>query len=277
MLSPRDEPRLGSADRGRRRGACCGRDAARSPARSEGSRFSDGDRASGSSAFWRRAFLCSPASSSSSPSRATTSLAWARSRALALGRQIETAQFFPTPVAAELSGELICYGRSVVHVEWPEAEGGNAVGDVNPGASSSSNRASIPAPDAGAGSAFDKWLDHTADREAARIDRVHGAEGVIPSPLWIVLILLSVVIVGYVFFFADSAEQAVSQGVLMGSVAATLAAMLLLISSSTARSRRASAGSSRSRWNARCTFDQALVAVGREADPPCDKQGRRSS
>ena len=108
--------------------------------------------------------------------------------------------------------------------------GGNAVGDVNPwGVELFQTVRQFQPQTPVQESAFDKWLDHTADREAARIDRVHGAEGVIPSPLWIVLILLSIVIVGYVFFFADSAERAVSQGVLMGSVAATLAAMLLLI------------------------------------------------
>ena len=36
-------------------------------------------------------------------------------------------------------------------------------------------------------SAYDKWLDQTADREEARSDRIHGAVGVIPTPLWVVL------------------------------------------------------------------------------------------
>ncbi len=105
----------------------------------EGSRFSDGDRASGvfgvlATGFSVLAgFVVFLSFTSYDKSRVG-----AEQEALALGRQIETAQFFPTPVAAELSGELICYGRSVVNVEWPEAEAGNAVGDVNPGASSSS-------------------------------------------------------------------------------------------------------------------------------------------
>ena len=34
-----------------------------------------------------------------------------------------------------------------------------------------------------------KWLDQRSDREEARADRTHGAEGVIPLPLWIVLFL----------------------------------------------------------------------------------------
>jgi hypothetical protein len=246
----------------------------------EGSRFSDGDRASGvfgvlATGFSVLAgFVVFLAFTSYDKSRVG-----AEQEALALGRQIETAQFFPTPVAAELSGELICYGRSVVHVEWPEAEAGNAVGDVNPWGLELFQTMRLFQPQTPVQeSAFDKWLDHTADREAARIDRVHGAEGVIPSPLWIVLILLSIVIVGYVFFFADSAERAVSQGVLMGSVAATLAAMLLLIQFLDSPFKDDVGGIQPVAMERTLrTFDQALLAVGREADPPCNEKGQRTS
>jgi hypothetical protein len=246
----------------------------------EGSRFSDGDRASGvfgvlATGFSVLAgFVVFLAFTSYDKSRVG-----AEDEALAVGRQIETAQFFPAPVAAELSGELICYGRSVVHVEWPEAEAGNAVGDVNPwGVELFSTMRLFQPQTPVQESAFDKWLDHTADREAARIDRVHGAEGVIPSPLWIVLILLSIVIVGYTLFFADSAERAVSQAVLMGSVASTLAAMLLLIQFLDSPFKEDVGGVQPVAMERTLrTFDQALVAVGREVDPPCDEQGRRSS
>ena len=47
-------------------------------------------------------------------------------------QQVETAEFFPVPVAAELTGELICYGRSVIHAEWPRAEEGTQADEVNP-------------------------------------------------------------------------------------------------------------------------------------------------
>ena len=246
----------------------------------EGSYFSDGDRASGvfgvlATGFSVLAgFVVFLAFTSYDKSRVG-----AEQEALALGRQIETAQFFPTPVAAELSGELICYGRSVVHVEWQAAEAGNAVGDVNPwGVELFQTVRQFQPQTPVQESAFDKWLDHTADREAARIDRVHGAEGVIPSPLWIVLILLSIVIVGYVFFFADSAERAVSQGVLMGSVAATLAAMLLLIQFLDSPFKEGVGGIQPVAMERTLrTFNQALEAVGRDADPPCNERGQRTS
>jgi hypothetical protein len=245
----------------------------------EGSYFSDGDRASGvfgvlATGFSVLAgFVVFLAFTSYDQSRVG-----AEDEALALWRQIETAQSFPTHLATEVSGELICYGRSVVHVEWPEAEAGNAVGNVNPwGVELFRTLRAFQPRTPVQESAYDKWLDHTADREAARIDRVHGAEGVIPSPLWVVLILLSIVIVAYVLFFADSAERAVSQGVLMGSVASTIVAMLLLIQFLDSPFQEGVGGIQPVAMERTLrTFDQALVAVGREVDPPCDERGRAS-
>ena len=78
-------------------------------------------------------------------------------------------------------------------------------------------------------SAYDKSLDLTSTREEARRDRIHGAEGVIPTPLWIVLIVISGVIFVYMLFFADSGERAKTQALLMGSVTAVISIMLLLL------------------------------------------------
>jgi hypothetical protein len=78
-------------------------------------------------------------------------------------------------------------------------------------------------------SAYDRWMDQTSDRQQARIDRVHGAEGVIPSPLWAVLFVISAVVFGYMLFFADRAEGAVTQAMLMGSVSVVIALLMSLL------------------------------------------------
>jgi ABC-type multidrug transport system fused ATPase/permease subunit len=78
-------------------------------------------------------------------------------------------------------------------------------------------------------SAYDKWLDRTADREDARSDRIHGAVGVIPGSLWVVLFFITAVILVFMLFFADSAERAVVQAMMVGSVIAVISATLLLI------------------------------------------------
>ena len=42
----------------------------------------------------------------------------AEQEALIVVQQVENAQFFPHAAAGELTGELVCYGRSVVNGEW---------------------------------------------------------------------------------------------------------------------------------------------------------------
>jgi hypothetical protein len=77
--------------------------------------------------------------------------------------------------------------------------------------------------------AYAKWLDQRADRESARADRTHGAEGVIPTPLWIVLFLSAGIIGVFMLFFADSGERAIVQATMMGSVAVVITSTLLLL------------------------------------------------
>ena len=91
----------------------------------EGSYFSDGDRASGVFGVLATGFsvllglVVFLAFTSFDLSRVG-----AEDEALVLQQQVETAQFFPDAVADELTGQLICYGRTVVYVEWPRAEAG---------------------------------------------------------------------------------------------------------------------------------------------------------
>jgi hypothetical protein len=86
----------------------------------EGSRFTDGDRASGVFGVLATGFsvllglIVFLAFESYDQSRSG-----AEQEALVVAQQVETAQILGEPVAAPLTGQLICYGRFVVHVEWP--------------------------------------------------------------------------------------------------------------------------------------------------------------
>ena len=77
--------------------------------------------------------------------------------------------------------------------------------------------------------AYAKWLDQRLDRESARNARIHGAAGVIPGPLWLVLFVIAALIVGFMLFFADSGERAIVQAALIGPVVATMTSILLVI------------------------------------------------
>ena len=77
--------------------------------------------------------------------------------------------------------------------------------------------------------AYGKYLDQRAERENGRNDRLHGAEGIIPTSIWLVLILIAGVVFVYMLFFADSAEAARSQAMLMGSATTVIVLTLAAI------------------------------------------------
>jgi hypothetical protein len=197
----------------------------------EGSFFEDGDRAAGVFGVLATGFavllgLIVVIAFTSYDDSASG----AEAEALTVGQQFETAQFLPPVVRRRLSDELVCYGRSVAYTEWPDQEDGTLTDALNPWSVAlfrtlKTTRPRTPSEQ----SAYDKWLDQTSEREQAANERRHGAEGVIPWQLWLVLFVTGTIIVGYVLFFADSGERAVVQAMLMGSVVAVITVTLLLI------------------------------------------------
>jgi hypothetical protein len=159
-----------------------------------------------------------------------TSRSGAEAEAEIVTQQFETAQFFPVAARAPLSGELVCYARTVIHQEWPEMESGTLGDTVNPwGVATFRTLKTVEPQSASEQAAYAKWLDQRSDRESARADRNHGAEGVIPVPLWIVLLLSAGIIFVFMLFFADSAERAVVQATMVGAVAIVISSTLLLL------------------------------------------------
>lgn len=197
----------------------------------EGSWFADGDRASGVFGVLATGFsvllgfIIFLSFSSYDESRQG-----AETEATIVAQQVQTAQFLPAPVSAELSGELTCYARSVAGSEWDALQDGSLGNAINPwGAELFRTIKDVQPVTDTEQSAYDRWMDQTADREQARIDRVHGAEGIIPAPLWGVLLVICLVIFVYMLFFADRAEGAVTQGVLMGSVTVVITLLMFLL------------------------------------------------
>ena len=56
----------------------------------------------------------------------------AETEALTVAQQIQTAQLLPPEVGAELTGQLVCYARSVINGEWDRMEDGSLGEDINP-------------------------------------------------------------------------------------------------------------------------------------------------
>jgi len=138
-----------------------------------------------------------------------------------LVQQFETAQLMPPEVRGQLSGELICYGRAVVRQEWPAMGSASGTTEINPWAFALFRTLQTIEPRAASEqSAYDAWLAQTSEREEARRDRVHAAEGIVPLPVWPVLFFSAALILVYLLFFADSGESAVVQGMMAGTVTA---------------------------------------------------------
>jgi hypothetical protein len=195
---------------------------------------------------------------------------------LTVAQQLETAQLMPADVREGLTGELICYARWVVDEEWPQLEDGSLSEEISPWGVALFETVDGTEPgSASEEAAYGKWLDQTSDREAARQDRIHGAVGVVPTPVWIVLFFIGGIIFVYMLFFADSGERAVVQAVLMGSVVAVISAMLLLLDFLDDPFHPDIGGVQPAAMERTLELmDDALEATGLEVTVPCDESGR---
>jgi hypothetical protein len=245
----------------------------------EGSFFSDGDRASGvfgvlATGFAIFAgFVIFLAFTTYDQSRAG-----AEAEALLVVQQFETAQFLAPETRDRLAGELVCYSRSVVAQEWPRMEAGDLGDTINPWAVALFR--TIRAADTTTSeeeTAFAKWLDQTSEREEARRDRVHGAAGITPTTIWIVLLLTAAIVFLYMLFFADSAEMKRSQAMLVGS-ATTIVVVTLLAIHALDNPYRPGLGSIRpvAMERSLVILDEARAALSDEAPIPCDDDGNPS-
>jgi hypothetical protein len=244
----------------------------------EGSYFADGDRAAGVFGVLATGFsvllgfIVFLAFTSYDQSRSG-----AETEALMVLQQIETAQFFPSDATGEVTGELICYGRSVVNEEWGRMRSGTLGDHFNPwGIELFRTLQTVEPTTAAEQSAYDKWLGQTSTREDARLDRIHGAVGVIPTQLWVVLFFIAAVIFGFMLFFADGGEGAVTQAVLMGSVVSVIATMFLLLYALDHPFGRGVGGLDPVAMERSLRLvDDVLGAVGVEVTVPCDLEGVR--
>jgi hypothetical protein len=245
----------------------------------EGSYFADGDRASGVFGVLATGFaillgfVVFLAFTSYDAARAG-----AETEALIVAQQVETAQFFDPATAQQLTVELVCYARSVAGVQWERMEDHTLGDTLNPWAVQmfDTARAIVPASDTQQ-SAYDRWMDQTIQREQARNDRIHGAVGVIPASLWLVLFFTAVLIFVYLLFFADSGERPLTQAMLMGSVVAVIVSMFLLLFALDHPFHRGIGGLRPVAMERTLrVIDEQLAVVGIHDVTACDTQGNPS-
>ena len=246
----------------------------------EGSFFTDGDRASGvfgvlATGFAIFAgFVLFLTFTSYDQSRSG-----AEQEALLVAQQFETAQLLPAKTRDRLAGELTCYARSVVGQEWPKMEDGSIGNSLNPwGVRLFQTLEATNATTSAQQTAYAKWLDQTSDRESARQDRIHGAAGITPATVWIVLLISAAVVFLYMLFFADPAEMKRSQAMLIGS-ATTIVVVTLLVIYALDNPYRPGLASIKpvAMERTQVLLTEARAAVSDTSPIPCDENGRPTS
>lgn len=242
----------------------------------DGSYFSDGDRASGVFGVLATGFsvllgfIIFLAFQSYDQARAG-----AEEEATIVAQQLQTAQFLPADTSERLTGELVCYARSVAGIEWAALEEGTLGDTLNPWGVQMFETIKLADPTTTTQeSAYDRWLDQTTAREQARLDRVHGAEGLLPLPLWFALYSICAVIFVYMLFFADRGERARTQFLLMASVTIVISTLMLLLAFFD-HPHGDGLGKLRPTAMERSLrlIDAQLEIVGLDATVPCDADG----
>jgi hypothetical protein len=150
--------------------------------------------------------------------------------AVAISQLFRTARLFAPETRRQLHGELICYSRAVVHDEW------NAMSDERPSSEVEGWLAriertvnAIPLRGERQLVAYDHWFEQMAERREGRRGRMAEAGQLVPSLVWLALVLGGALVIAYMCFFADPTESAVVQGMMIGSVTAMVVTGMLVV------------------------------------------------
>jgi Protein of unknown function (DUF4239) len=141
-----------------------------------------------------------------------------------------TTHFLSPPVREQLQAELICYGRAVIHQEWPamRRERSSAVVDQSVDRFEMSIYEFEPVEEQDK-IALSHWLEHDAVRQEARRGRIAEAVPFVPGPLWAILVLGGAITVAFILAFADSGERLLVQALMIGAVTVLFVSSMLLV------------------------------------------------
>jgi hypothetical protein len=154
----------------------------------------------------------------------------AQSEATAVLDMARTAEFFPGSQRDQLRSDLTCYGRAVIHQEWPAMQNGHSspLVDYWVGAYRALfDRLELRSVRQQLG--FQELLNLAATRTAGRLQRLSEDTPSVPTPLWIALIFGGVVAVSLQLGMADPREPLHVHGLLLAGLASVVTAGLLIV------------------------------------------------
>jgi hypothetical protein len=140
-----------------------------------------------------------------------------------------TAEFFPE--RTDVQGELVCYGRSAIHTDWPAMRERERSPVTDRWALRLQNSyEGLRVETLKEQAAFSQMLSLRDDRVDSRRQRLTQATPIITSPVWFILGLGALLNIAFVLLFVDRRSEALFvQFILMASVTAIVIAGLLLI------------------------------------------------
>jgi negative regulator of sigma E activity len=126
-----------------------------------------------------------------------------------------------------LQGQVICYARDVISKEWPAMRDGDTSRAVEARITAMEVDAEKAASEHSA--VYEQWSASNDERRQGRQGRIAEAASVVPSVIWLVLIVGAVIVIASVCFFADSQEAWFPQAAMIAATAAIVVAGLLLV------------------------------------------------
>jgi hypothetical protein len=150
--------------------------------------------------------------------------------AVAVSQLFRTAKLFAPDTRRQLHGQLICYSRAVVHDEWNTMRDERASDRVDGWLARIEGTVDGIRLQGGKQLvAYDHWFDQMADRREGRRGRLAEADPLVPALVWLALFLGGGLVVVYMCFYADPAESAVVQGMMVGAVTTMVVAGMLVV------------------------------------------------
>jgi hypothetical protein len=150
--------------------------------------------------------------------------------AVAVTEMNSVASVFPQPTNGRLRGGLICYGRAVVHDEWPAMKDGRSSELVESWIDTLQSDFSGAAPQAAReDAAYSQWFDQAAQRRDGRRERLAETTSALPLPLWFALVIGATATLTYMVVQADRRENLFIQALPIACVSAVMTAGLLVV------------------------------------------------
>jgi ABC-type multidrug transport system fused ATPase/permease subunit len=154
----------------------------------------------------------------------------AKDESIAAVGLFNSAQRFAALDRAALQADAVCYARAVVGIEWPAMADERSSPVVDAWVARLNDGFNRVTPHGAAeGDAAQNWFTETDALLHGRQGRLAEASRVIPTTIWVLLLLSGAAVVSLAIMFADPSERRLAQLAMLIAVTTAVAASLLTV------------------------------------------------